>query len=385
MCFSMPDRFRSGEITNKYDAVTEPAIVNDVEEIKKKLTEVSDAHNRLSDSYLNFTTQYIDFYQTSLQHVPVVIGKVVNIESKLTDRGKVGLSVAPSVSWANGGRVDGKDAESHIVLSITPVVEPDAGLLTGVEPHDRYLWAGGAVSPVEYMKQSTNATDVYRINTSAYLQADLGKGFKAEVTGSWNYHAEKTYRIPGGDFAFDLVKRDNDNYSLVLTKPSQTLPDGTVTPVEIYASDFRRSYSVTAIVPASKDLKSIEIGGASSFTSDGDIKAEKLDIEVSGASHFDANIDCQSLEVSVSGASSAEIGGKAVNANIEVSGAAKLSSNGEYLNTDYADVDLSGASTVEIICNKNITGEASGASKLSFKGAAKADVSTSGASKVSRK
>lgn len=155
--------------------------------------------------------------------------------------------------------------------------------------------------------------------------------------------------------------------------------------IEIYASDFRRSYSVTAIVPASKDLKSIEIGGASSFTSDGEIKTEKLDIEVSGASHFDANIDCQSLEVSVSGASSAEIGGKAVNANIEVSGASKLSSNGEYLNTDYADVDLSGASTAEIICNKNITGEASGASKLSFRGAAKADVSTSGASKTVRK
>lgn len=155
--------------------------------------------------------------------------------------------------------------------------------------------------------------------------------------------------------------------------------------IEIYASDFRRSYSVTAIVPASKNLQSIEIGGASSFTSDGKIKAEKLDIEVSGASHFDANIDCQSLEVSVSGASSAEIGGKAVNANIEVSGASKLSSNGEYLSTDYADVDLSGASTAEIICNKNITGEASGASKLSFRGAAKADVSTSGASKAVRK
>ena len=79
----MPDRFRSGEITNKYDAVTEPTIVSEVEEIKKKLTEVSDEHDRLSDSYLNFTTQYIDFYQTSLQHVPIVIGKVVNIESKL--------------------------------------------------------------------------------------------------------------------------------------------------------------------------------------------------------------------------------------------------------------------------------------------------------------
>ena len=79
----MPDKFRSGEITNKYDAVTEPAIVSEIEEIKKKLTEVSDEHDRLSDSYLNFTTQYINFYQTSLQYVPEVISKVITIESRL--------------------------------------------------------------------------------------------------------------------------------------------------------------------------------------------------------------------------------------------------------------------------------------------------------------
>ena len=153
--------------------------------------------------------------------------------------------------------------------------------------------------------------------------------------------------------------------------------------IEIYASRFKSPFKVTALVPASKELESIEISGASSFSSDEEIKAEELDIEVSGASKFEANINCQSLKTSVNGASSASIGGKAVNAEISVSGASKLSS--ENLNTDYADVDISGASKAEIICNKNITGEASGASKLSFGGAAKADVSTSGASKVSRK
>lgn len=215
---------------------------------------------------------------------------------------------------------------------------------------------------INTVASKNETTSTYEVNTS-YKSLKVKNAIRVEYR-----HDIDTLQIIADSSILSKIKVNYDNEG-----------------IEIYASDFRRSYSVTAIVPASKNLQSIEIGGASSFTSDGEIKAEKLDIEVSGASHFDANIDCQSLEVSVSGASSAEIGGKAVNANIEVSGASKLSSNGEYLNTDYADVDLSGASTAEIICNKNITGEASGASKLSFGGAAKADVSTSGASKAVRK
>lgn len=215
---------------------------------------------------------------------------------------------------------------------------------------------------INTVASKNEATSTYEVNTS-YKSLKVTNAIRVEYR-----HDIDTLQIIADSSILSKIKVNYDNEG-----------------IEIYASDFRRSYSVTAIVPASKDLKSIEIGGASSFTSDGEIKAKKLDIKVSGASHFDANIDCQSLEVSVSGASSAEIGGKAVNANIEVSGASKLSSNGEYLNIDYADVDISGASTAEIICNKNITGEASGASKLSFRGAAKADVSTSGASKAVRK
>ena len=79
----MPDKFRSGEITNKYDKVTEPTIVSGFEELKGKVDYIFDEYNCLSQSYINFTTQYADFYQTSLQHVPAVISRVVNIESRL--------------------------------------------------------------------------------------------------------------------------------------------------------------------------------------------------------------------------------------------------------------------------------------------------------------
>ena len=44
-----------------------------------------------------------------------------NIESQVSDRIKIGLNIAPSVSWSNGGRVDVKDTQSNILLSATNV------------------------------------------------------------------------------------------------------------------------------------------------------------------------------------------------------------------------------------------------------------------------
>ena len=204
------------------------------------------------------------------------------------------------------------------------------------------------------------ATSIYDVNTS-YKSLSVRSAIKVE----YRHDIDKLQIIADSSILSKIkVNYDEDD-------------------IEIYASSFKSPFKVTALVPASKELESIEIEGASSFSSDKEIEAEKLDIEVSGASKFDANINCQSLKASVSGASFASIGGKAMNAEISVSGASKLSS--ENLNTDYADIDISGASKAEIICNKNITGNVSGASKLSFGGTAKSDVSTSGASKVSRK
>lgn len=204
------------------------------------------------------------------------------------------------------------------------------------------------------------ATSIYDVNTS-YKSLSVRSAIKVE----YRHDIDKLQIIADSSILSKIkVNYDEDD-------------------IEIYASSFKSPFKVTALVPASKELESIEIEGASSFSSDKEIEAEKLDIEVSGASKFDANINCQSLKASVSGASFASIGGEAMNAEISVSGASKLSS--ENLNTDYADIDISGASKAEIICNKNITGNVSGASKLSFGGTAKSDVSTSGASKVSRK
>lgn len=110
-----------------------------------------------------------------------------NIESKIFDRITVGINVSPSVAWGNGGRVDGKDSQAHSTITAVPVAEPEAGLYTGSEPYDRYMWAGGTVSPIAYMKASTNYNENIRLNTSAYVKADIWKGLRAEIMGAWNF------------------------------------------------------------------------------------------------------------------------------------------------------------------------------------------------------
>ena len=64
--------------------------------------------------------------------------------------------------------MDGKDQQMHIAASLAPVVEEDAGLLTGVFPNTKYIWAGTRVSPVEVAKRITSETKLFRTLTTAF-------------------------------------------------------------------------------------------------------------------------------------------------------------------------------------------------------------------------
>ena len=106
-----------------------------------------------------------------------------------------------------------------------------AGLLTfGLKhlyPH-RYIFPGVAgmvvfiIFPLVYT--------IY-ISFTNYSAKNLFTIERAE-----EYHLTKTYRLEGGDYKFDIVEREGGQYSLILTKPSQTLEDGTVEPEKVYAS-----------------------------------------------------------------------------------------------------------------------------------------------------
>lgn len=143
---------------------------------------------RISGGYLgqNGIGAYTGYKRFSLR---------ANFQAQLTSFLKLGLDLAPSYSMSNGGNVDGKDAQSHHVLSMVPVVEKDAGINSGVAPYGPYYWGGSTQSPIAYQKATTNNVNLQRLLSNLYLSADIMNGLNFKVTGGWNSSQEnhKTY------------------------------------------------------------------------------------------------------------------------------------------------------------------------------------------------
>lgn len=115
-----------------------------------------------------------------------------------------------------------------------------------------------------------------------------------------------------------------------------------------------------------KNINTLSASGASDIHANGIIKSPKLDIHLSGASDFNGTVDIQTLSLKASGSSDFKISGKATDIKLDVSGASDV--KGYNLVAENADLDVSGASDVKITVNKKLSAEASGVSKIYYKG-----------------
>ncbi|MBC7828298.1 MAG: TonB-dependent receptor [Chitinophagaceae bacterium] len=91
-----------------------------------------------------------------------------NVEVQASNKVKFGINLAPSYSTGNDPGVDGKDLQTHIAASLTPVTEAVAGIQTGVDPFLPYAWGGTRVSPVETVKQQIGDTKIFRTLATLY-------------------------------------------------------------------------------------------------------------------------------------------------------------------------------------------------------------------------
>jgi hypothetical protein len=133
-----------------------------------------------------------------------------------------------------------------------------------------------------------------------------------------------------------------------------------------------------------KKLDRLSVSGACDVYMEDGISADKLSISFSGASDMKGKLSVKTLEVEISGASDITLSGTAVTVKVEASGASDF--KGFDLATNYCEAKASGASSINITVNKELSANASGASDVRFKGEGLIrDIKTSGASSVSRK
>ena len=178
-----------------------------------------------------------------------------NFEGKLTNYLKMGLELAPSYSWSAGGNVDGKDAQSHHVLAIAPVVEKDAGIYSGVAPYGRYYYAGSTQSPIAYQNLTTNDLNRQRLLSNMYLQADIYKGLSLKVSGAWNTDQQnhKTYhpsiglgQTPGANSSGNYTT-SNTQYYLIesLLSYNRSFGDHHINAIALYSAEETNNVSTS--------------------------------------------------------------------------------------------------------------------------------------------
>ena len=133
-----------------------------------------------------------------------------------------------------------------------------------------------------------------------------------------------------------------------------------------------------------KDINKLDASGACSIHVSGAIAVSSLHLSCSGASSFKGDVKVNDLEMDLSGASDIKISGTARSVNVESSGASDVKGAG--LSTDLCTARASGASDIEITVNQQLNAHASGASRITFKGAGLIkDMHSSGSSKIERK
>lgn len=105
-----------------------------------------------------------------------------NLNTRFWDIFTFGINLAPSTSKKNG-----TSANALNIVSMVPVAEPEAGIYTGAEPNSPYRWAGSRVSPVAILEETQSVGEDFRLNSSAYLSAQILNALKVTITGSYNF------------------------------------------------------------------------------------------------------------------------------------------------------------------------------------------------------
>lgn len=131
-------------------------------------------------------------------------------------------------------------------------------------------------------------------------------------------------------------------------------------------------------------IKKFDLSGATKLIAEGQFAVNaQLDIDLSGASQIELSAKSPIVNIEASGASTVSIGGETRTLNVDGDGASKIKAF--ELLSENTTVDLSGASSAEVYASVSIKAEADGASHVKYKGGA-ADVKqeTSGAGSIKK-
>lgn len=190
-----------------------------------------------------------------------------NVEVSPNDKLKFGINLAPSFGTIEDPGVEGKDAITHIIVGMTPVVESSVGALyTNTGDFSRYAWAGSRVSPLAEATFNQREIKRFRNLATIFAEYDLVEGLKyrgtinsdlqintaTRFTPSWITRNRRASGSKSGDTRTSFVTEHTLNYMKSFDKHNFNLLGG-------YSyNEFKfEDYSISATDYAGDDLGTI--------------------------------------------------------------------------------------------------------------------------------
>lgn len=131
-----------------------------------------------------------------------------------------------------------------------------------------------------------------------------------------------------------------------------------------------------------KSLDRIDASGAVKIETRDELKSDRMHIELSGASVLDLQLDVNELYLEASGACVVNVEGRATEQTVKTTGATTYRAFD--LESEIADIRVTGAGSARVSVSDKLDVRASGASSVRYKGSPSVNSDTSGASSVKR-
>jgi hypothetical protein len=153
-----------------------------------------------------------------------------------------------------------------------------------------------------------------------------------------------------------------------------------ISPVDNYNLDPTKQLKVYVAAPL---FKGFGVSGASRLYSENKLtSSETMDIDLSGASEIKLDLKAPRINTEISGASTAMLTGETKDFNASGSGASHYKCFD--LMTENTTVDISGACSADVFASVKLDVQASGASGVKYRGAAALTQDLSGASGIKK-
>lgn len=131
-----------------------------------------------------------------------------------------------------------------------------------------------------------------------------------------------------------------------------------------------------------KSLDKISLSGAVNLTTFDPLEGDRLDVDISGASVLKMEVEVEDFRLEASGACVVKMEGTTSKQLVKTSGATSYSAYD--LESEYADIRVSGAGSARVSVSEELDVRASGASDIKYRGRPSVNSNTSGASSVRR-